>query len=141
MTDEQHAALESLRDETEPAHGWDRFIPWLIALGVTLVVAAITGYGFLAIKVNTSARQAAAAAQSASKAAANTNTLLLNGKTASAISAKKGAVAAKEGEQIVAGIRAQLDELLARSAINRGLICSIAATVHVTSPVIRADCP
>lgn len=74
------------------------------------------------------------------KAEQATQTLLTNGKTASAQSAAKSAASAKAGEAIIQHVENQLDTILARSDANRGLICSIAQTVRVSSPTIALDC-
>jgi hypothetical protein len=74
------------------------------------------------------------------KAEQSTQTLLTNGKTTSAQNSAAAKKSAAEGEKIIQHVENQLDSIIASSWTNRALICSIAITAHVSSPIIVADC-
>jgi hypothetical protein len=78
--------------------------------------------------------------QAAENTARQTQVLLLDGKTASAKDAKQTEKNTKAGDRIIAQVEGQLSDIQRSALVNHDLICSIAETVHVTSPTIEADC-
>lgn len=87
MTEAEQVALESLRDETDDAPHHDRLLGTLIATGAVVVLAIFIGLGYLAVSTHT--------------IGGNTQTLLTNGKTSSAIAAKKTAGLAEQIKTIL----------------------------------------
>lgn len=82
MTDEEQAGLENLRNETDDVKHHDRFFGFLIAFAVVAALVVFIGLGYLAVSTHTVGR--------------NIQTLLTNGKTTSAIAAKKTAGLAEQ---------------------------------------------
>ena len=72
------------------------------------------------------------------------HTLLVNGKTASAINSNAAKKAAIEGDRVIQHVENQLNDILSQSrnaSVDRVLICAIAQEVHISSSVITTDCP
>lgn len=71
---------------------------------------------------------------------ANISTLLTNGKTASAISAKAAAKNTAEAKAIINRVEDQLAQIQARADENHTLFCAAVAAVHLTTPQIAQAC-
>lgn len=70
----------------------------------------------------------------------NISTLLLNGKTSSAINAKATKQATVKIKAIVEIIETDLNQIISRSNVTHELICGIATATQISNPTIAKDC-